>query len=312
MSFGITPFSKVEYNIIQNNDSLIGVGQSSNNFTGSGSLYKFHVGVGYRWKGLSLGVNAAYLFGKLDYSTVLGFPDTLNAFGTLRDESRVFGDFVFDLGVQYRFILGDKKDYFIDLGAYGDLKSAVNCTRDLMYVRFTPYDNNGALQSSPQPKDTVSELHEDGDVVFPPMISGGIMFTKLTHYMVGINYDYAKWSDYTSFGEKDFTTNSWKISAGFQFIPDYLSYQDYWKIIAYRAGFSVGKNYLQVDDKNLLQYNASIGAGFPVRKLASELSFAAEWNKLGNLNDNPLAITNFRFTLGVTLNDHWFVKRKYD
>ncbi|MFI5136091.1 MAG: hypothetical protein ACHQD9_09585 [Chitinophagales bacterium] len=312
ISFGLTPFSRVDYNIISNNDSVPGLGASTNNFNGNGGLYKFHLGAGYRWKGLSFGINAAYLFGKLDYSTILVFDNSLNAFNTLRDESRVFGDFVFTGGIQYRFTFGKDKDYFLDLGLDGDLKTNVAATRDLMYVRFTYYDANGFLQTSPQPKDTITNVHEKGEVVFPPRISGGITFSKQSHYMIGVDYDYAKWSEYSSFGEKDFTTNSWSIGSGFQYIPEASAYTEYYKVIAYRVGFSMGQNYLKFNDQNLLQYKASIGAGFPVKKVLSEVSFSAEWLKLGNLNSDPLAITNFRFTLGVTLNDRWFLKRKFD
>jgi len=312
LSMGITPFSRVDYNIVSNNDSVPGLGASTNNFTGNGGLYKFHVGAGYRWKGLSFGLNAAYLFGKLDYSTLLVFADTLNAFNTLRDESRVFGDFVFTGGIQYRFTFGKNKDYFLDLGVDGDLKTNVAATRDLMYVRFTYYDANGFLQTTPQPVDTITNIHEKGEVVFPPRISGGALFTRQNHYMVGVDYNYAMWSEYSSFGEKDFTTNSWSINTGFQIIPDASAYTDYYKIIAYRAGFSMGKNYLRLNDQNLLQYKASIGAGFPVKKVLSEVSFSAEWLKLGNLKNDPLSLTNFRFTLGATLNDRWFIKRKFD
>lgn len=312
VSIGINPFSRVDYNIIQNNDSALGVGSSANNFTGDGGLYKFHVGAGYKWKDLSFGINAAYLFGKLDYSTVLSFPDTSNAYGTLRDESRSFGDFVFTAGVQYRINLNKEEGYFLDLGVYGDLKTNVATSRNLLYSRFTYYSSSGVFQSTPQPYDTIYNSSEDGEVVFPPRISAGIMFTRLNKLMVGLNYDYAAWSKYVSFGEADFTTDSWRISAGAQYVPNYKSFDNYWNLIAYRAGFSIGENYLEFDNKNLKQYQASVGAGLPLRRVLSEVSFAAEWIKIGSIKDNPLAISNFRFTLGVTMNDRWFQKRKFD
>jgi hypothetical protein len=312
VSMGITPYSRVDYNIIQENDTTSGVGSSANNFTGDGGLYKFHVGAGYKWKDLSVGVNAAYLFGTLDYTTVLGFPDTTNAFGTLRNESRSFGDIVFTGGLQYRLTLNEEKGLFLDLGVHGDLKTDVSASRTLLYSRFTYYSSSGVFQSTPQPVDTIYNESEDGIVVFPPQLSGGAMFVKANYFMVGIQYDFAAWSQYLSFGESDFTADSWRISGGVQVVPDYKAFTDYWKLIAYRAGFSVGKNYLEFDNKNLLQYQVSVGAGLPIRRVLSECSIAAEWVKIGSVKENPLAISNFRFTLGVTLNDRWFQKRKFD
>ena len=308
VSTGIIPFSRVNYNVVQNNDSLEGLGQTYNYFQGSGGSYIFYLGAGYKWKDLSFGINAGYMFGKLDYSTVLAFPPEQNAFNTLRDESRVLGDIVFNGGVQYRLTLDAEKNYFLDMGVSGNLKSNINATRNLQYVRFI-YDVDG----SQIPKDTISSsTEEDGEIVLPPSINGGLIFTKANRYMVGLNYQYAMWSEYASFGETDETTDSWRLSAGVQIVPDFKSYSNYWKLIAYRAGFSVGTNYLKFGGKDIPEYELSIGAGFPVRKMLSEISAAAEWTHIGSMKENPLTISHFRLTVGVTLNDRWFIKRKFD
>jgi hypothetical protein len=307
VSLGLMPFSRVNYDIVQNNDSVPGLGITSNYFQGNGGLYNFYAGAGYRWKNLSIGVNASYLFGKLDYSTILAFPDTQNAFNTLRDESRYLGDILFTGGIQYHLNLDQAKKYAIDFGVTGNLKSEISASRDLMYVRFAYVDG------LPAPHDTVSSVTAgNGEIVLPLRLSAGLMFSSTNHYMIGLNYEYGKWSDYTSFGEKDFTGDSWKASAGIQLIPDFKSYTQYFKLVAYRAGISMGKNYLVFDGKDLPEYEADLGLGFPLKRVLSELSFTGEWSHVGSLKDNPLTISTFRVMLGVTLNDRWFLKRKFD
>jgi hypothetical protein len=314
LSLGIVPFSRVNYDLLQTNDSVPGIGRTSNEFKGSGGTYAFYIGTGYRWKNLSFGINANYLFGKLDYSSTLVFPDTTNAYNTLRDESRTLHDFLFTGGVQYRFIMGAEKNYYIDLGVSGNLQTAISTDRDLQWVRFTYFDQFGiSTPGIPQPKDTVEdESDQNGAIILPATVSAGIIFSKANHYMVGLNYNFGKWSDYESFGEKDFTTNSWHLNAGGQYIPDIKSFTQYWKMIAYRAGFSFGKDYIQFGGQDFMEYEIDAGAGFPLKRVISELSFAAEYSHLGKLADNPVIISQFRFTLGVTLNDRWFQKRKYD
>jgi hypothetical protein len=74
----------------------------------------------------------------------------------------------------------------------------------------------------------------------------------------------------------------------------------------------MGKNYLELDGKDLPEYEADLGLGFPLKRVLSEISLSGEFSHLGSLNDNPLMISTFRMTLGVTLNDRWFQKRKFE
>jgi len=313
LSLGVMPFSRVNYDIIQTHDSLGALGKTASYFQGSGGLNTFYIGAGYKWKNLSFGVNAEYLFGKIDYTTILAFPDTQNAYNTLRDEARIVSDIIFTGGAQYRLYFGSEKNYALDFGVTGNLKSNVNATRDLMYIRFTYRDNTGFITTTPQPKDTISSVTDgSGKIILPARFSAGLMFSKVSHYMIGLNYQFGKWSDYSSFGEKDFTADSWKLSAGLQVIPNYKSYTHYLNVVAYRAGFSMGKNYLELDGKDLPEYEADLGFGFPLKRVLSEISFSGELSHLGSLKDNPLMISTFRMTLGITLNDRWFQKRKFD
>ncbi len=310
LSLGISPFSRVKYDITQSNDSVAGLGVTANYFQGNGGLYNFYLGTGFKWKNLSMGINASYLFGRLDYSTILAFPLDQNAFNTLRDESRIVGDIVFTGGLQYQLNLDADKLYSLNFGVTGNLKSNVNATRDLMYVRFTYQSTD---QITMLPFDTVSSISNGkGVIVMPARFTAGILFSKTAHYMIGVNYEYGKWSDYTSFGEKDFTTDSWKLSTGIQIIPNYASYTQYLKAVAYRAGFSVGRNYLQFDNQDLPEYEGNLGFGFPLRRVLSEISLSGEFSHIGTLQKNPLTISTFRITLGVTLNDRWFQKRKFE
>lgn len=313
ISIGISPYSRVSYSIAQENDSSAAFGRSFNLFQGDGGLYRFYLGGGYKYKALSFGINASYLFGTIDYTDILAFPETLNAFNTRRQEYRRLGDFLFDGGVQYRIGFGKEKLYFLDLGVAGNLQTDIRATRDLIYDRFTYTDNAGNSISSVNPLDTIfSALDEKGQVTIPGAISAGAIFSKQYHYSVGANFKYTMWSNFKSFGESDQTSDTWKFSLGSEFIPDYKSYQQYWKVISYRAGISYGQNYVDINDNKLRQFTASVGAGLPLRRSFSQVSLAAEWLHIGFLNDNPVTASYFRLTAGFTFNDKWFQKRKFD
>ncbi|MEP7128023.1 MAG: hypothetical protein ABI729_04105 [Chitinophagales bacterium] len=313
VSIGISPYSRVSYSITQENDSSAEFGNSYNLFQGDGGLYRFYVGGGYRYKKLSVGINASYLFGTIDYTDILAFPESLNAFNTRRQEFRRLGDLLFDAGAQYRILFGKDKLYFLDLGFAGNFQTNIHARRDLIYDRFTYIDDAGNPINTVNPFDTIySSLNEKGEVTLPGAFSTGAIFSKQYRYSIGANFKYTLWSNYKSFGEGDQTSDTWKLSFGGEVIPDYKSYQQYWKVISYRAGLSYGQNYVELNQNKLRQFTVSMGAGLPLRRSFSQVSFSAEWVHIGFVEDNPLAASFFRFTAGFTLNDKWFQKRKFD
>ena len=56
---------------------------------------------------------------------------------------------------------------------------------------------------------------------------------------------------------------------------------------------------------------ASIGFDFPVGRL-SFLNLALSAGKRGDKKDNIVEENYYRVNIGVTLNDRWFVRNKFD
>ena len=112
----------------------------------------------------------------------------------------------------------------------------------------------------------------------------------------------------------DSLQNKWEIKVGAQLSP--VPKRNYFSNIAYRFGFFMGPDYVKVGQK-LPQIGGTFGLGLPVgisRQAPNQITFinmAFEYIKRGN-NDNLLRENMFRFSLGFSLSDIWFVKRKYD
>ena len=81
LSVGLLPYSYVDYNFAKSySDSALG--QYTQLYSGSGSLYQVYVGAAFKIKGLSIGANVGYVFGKLQYQKIVAFNDTLNNYDT--------------------------------------------------------------------------------------------------------------------------------------------------------------------------------------------------------------------------------------
>lgn len=311
MNIGLRPVTRINYKIQQTtrpttSDSLASL------YEGSGGSYQVYAGLGKSFRNLSVGFNGGYYFGTKDFSSRNIFlPDSADVFyyKSNYQTKSTFGGFFFDMGAQYRAQLN--KTTILHLGVYGNVKHTFNVKRDDVAETFD-YDANGATFTY----DTVySRKNISGTLQTPASVGGGFMLEKLDKWQFGVDYTTTKWEDYRYFGEKDAVTNSWLVKIGGQVTPNLFNATTYWGRVAYRAGFSFGEDYIYADNK-LPVMNITAGAGFPIRKNPytnqfTSINLGLEYGRRGN-NDNVLAENLFRVSLGFTLSDLWFVKRKYN
>ena len=109
--------------------------------------------------------------------------------------------------------------------------------------------------------------------------------------------------------------DSWELRIGTQIRPKPGT--NYWSNVAYRAGFNIGDDYVNVQQP-LSTLGLTVGFGLPLanyNRLSpgqfSVINVAMEYNKRGN-EDNLLRENLFKLSVGLSLSDLWFVKRKYN
>ncbi len=310
MNIGLRPITRVNYKI-QQLERVPGVDSVSNLYEGSGGTYQVFVGLGKSFKNLSLGFNTGYFFGTKDYSARKIFlPDSASRvyYKSNYETKATLGGIFLDMGAQYRAQLN--KSTILHLGVYGNMKQKFNANKDVLAETFD-YDANGAVVSY----DTVSYAKDlSGKMEYPSTLGGGFLIEKLDRWQIGVDYTTTSWEDYKFFGEKDFVRNSWLVKIGGQITPNLLRAKTYWGRVTYRAGFNFGPDYINVNG-NLPSFGVSAGLGLPIRKNQytnqfTSLNLGLEYGKRGN-NSNILVENVFRVSLGLSLSDIWFVKKKY-
>ncbi|MEO6915102.1 MAG: hypothetical protein ABI151_05125 [Chitinophagaceae bacterium] len=310
MIFGLRPITRINYKIGESS-RLSGIDSISTLYKGTGGTYQVYTGLGKSFGKLSVGFNAGYMFGNKDYSSKRAFiPDS--AFVTYMksnfEQKTNIGGLFFDMGVHYRTQL--TKKVILSLGAYGNVSQQFNLNRNVLAETFE-YDANGAVQ----PYDTVSYIkNQKGKLIYPSKYGIGFTIESPDKWLIGVDYTAAKWSDYRFYGQPDALSNTWTIKVGGQIIPNAYNPKSYWSRVTYRAGFNFGPDYIAADGK-LPQFGFSAGAGFPIRKNVytnqyTSINFGLEYGKRGN-NNNPLSENTFRVSMGLTLSDLWFIKKKY-
>ena len=310
ITFGLKPISKINYKVQSS-------GRNSADSTetlmeGNGGVNEAFVGTALKIKNFSIGFNTGYLFGEKDYSTKLLFNNDTVSYSNANysSESR-FGGVFLNAGIQYAFDLkkDGKKNGELRIGAYGDLKREYSASRDDLRETFV-YDANGAAVRV----DSVSEVKDQkGTVQMPATFGVGFSFQK-QHILFGIDYETTQWDDYRFFGQKDLVKNSWLAKAEIQYYPG--SGTGYFNHVKYRAGFTFGTDYINVDN-DLPFYTASIGAAFPLKlkhsfydNQYSVMNVAFEFGNRGNKNNN-ITENIYKVSLGFSLSDIWFIRQKY-
>ena len=201
------------------------------------------------------------------------------------------------------------------LGAQGRLEQELHGEQDVIRESFE-YDANGAGLRL----DSVYQINDQkGDIALPVSYSFGFILDNSaamgnsSRWLIGVDYSNTKWSKYKFFNEQDAVQDTWDVRIGGQMIP--VAGKSYWSNVAYRGGFMYGVDYVNVDNV-LPKWSISFGAGLPMRKVnysnqTTIINTSFEIGKRGN-SDNAVQESFFRFSLGLSMSDLWFRKRKYD
>lgn len=309
MNFGLKPVTRINYSIDRRSstsfDSL------HTRFEGDGGTNEVFFGTGYKIGNFSLGANLGYLFGSKNYHTYTTIlPDSINPFHYRSNHTNQvnFGGFVVNGGIQYNQKLG--KTLSLQLGAYGNMQTEMKASEDVIVETFSETANGNVRIDS-----IFSRTDDEGKLQYPASYGAGMILKNGERWLLGVDYSAAKWSQYRLFNVQDNVQDSWKLSVGGQVIPNYLNPRSYWGRVAYRAGFSFGKDYVAADG-DLDMFTFSLGLGLPMRRpnysnQVSMINTSLEFGQRGN-KENIVKENFFRLSFGLTLSDIWFQKRKYD
>lgn len=267
----------------------------------------------------SIGANGFYYFGTVNHVSRLIYPSGLGVLNTKLTREAVIGDFNANVGLLWNFEIDQIKGR--------DLKR--NVRLQFGYV-FNP---NWGLSSKGSsigytyilgpferefPRDTVlNEQNVGGSIQMPAMHGLGFAFMKGTNFILTADFETQAWSNFTYFGNNQGFSDATRIAIGVQWIPERLAsggIAALFKRVQYRAGIRYYDSYMSFYNNKLKDYAASVGFGIPVGnfKLFTILNLAVEYGTFGTKENGLLKEKYVRGILGLTFNDRWFIKPKYD
>jgi hypothetical protein len=332
-SAGLMPYSLTGYDMLTKGTD-VNFGDYTQQFKGSGGYTKLHVGLGLKpMEFLALGFNANYLFGSLDQNTSMIFSD--NQFNSVRVAQRTLASgWYWDGGAQLRIPVGA---YKLVAGATLRNGSAVASTfNDLSYT----YIASGAGTETPLDTGTAI-LNQEGYIYVPTQMSIGLEWSMpakdlpVSAWSLGVQYQVTETQSLLPFSTGSlpwlspepwsgpYLENAHRISASASVIPS-LAFPDkrlkgFKNDIAYRTSFSYENTGLVLNQTPIQSWQASLGMGLPIGGraiLPGDVKFAtlhigAQVGSWGTKTNGLIQEFYTQATVGVTLNDQWFVKFKY-
>jgi hypothetical protein len=306
LNIGLKPVNRISYEI-NNNTRLPGIDSVAYVYQGNGGVYQAYIGYALGTKNFSVGVNAGYMFGNKSYATKLIFiNDTVDYKKANYADTTSFGNIFVDVGLQY--IIHFNESTRLTLGAYSDLKTNMTAKRNTTRETFEFSTADGTVLV-----DSVYALRDQkGKVVYPATYGFGFMFGK-DLWSIGADFIMGQWSQFSYYGEPDLVKDNWTMRMGGEWTPS-VTATSYWSKVTYRAGFYFGPDIVAVDN-NLPRYGISMGAAFPMRRnfytnQTTMIQTAFEYGTRGN-KDNTMRENFFKVSVGLSLSDVWFIKKKY-
>ena len=304
MGFGLIPYSSVGYKIqtLFEDDS-----QTSKRLSGTGGLNKVFLGFGYKvLPNLSIGADVQYNFGKIETSHFEYYTNI--PIGTLDTNTADLSGVNYNFGAMYQAKINKKVNAYTSFTFSPKNTITSKNTRNISPASYnTIFD---LVIIDPQ-----DDIKEAVDLQFNNKMSFGAGFGESKKWLIGAEITmqnegnlYNSYNKNTAVAYEKYT----KYSLGGFYIPNYKSFTNYAKRIVYRGGLRYEKTGLIINSESITDMGLNLGFGIPLNGTFSNINLGFELGKKGTTNSNLVQENYMNVSVGFSLNDKWFEKRKYN
>lgn len=305
-SFGILPYSSVGYKVrdLSGSDDF----KISNRYEGSGGINQTYISIGIPvTKFFAVGASINYNFGKLFYRTGQFLTGIEN--GTfLSNQSSISGlSYLFSAQANIPI----KKKYNFQGMFSFEPKAPLNSENNRVF--YTQSINNQSVSD-------FIEVNLDAigldvtSIDISKTYKLGLGFGENKKWFLGLQRNLTKSATFNNdfFKRENIRyRDSKKWTIGGFYIPNYASFTSFWSRVVYRFGFRSEQMSLIVNNIPLTETGISFGVGLPLGGL-SNANVGLEISQRGQKEFGLLKETLIALRIGLSLNDVWFIKRKFN
>jgi long-subunit fatty acid transport protein len=306
-SVGLMPYTAVNYKLQYDDNVVASNEQVRVTEEGSGGLTQLYWSNGVRLtKDIAVGLKASYIFSSIvnNYENqLIDSPQPITYTAGIEEKSYV-RDFTFGTGLSFsKDSLFSKRRYRLSFGAVYNFATELDAKKTDRIYRSTPVGDTTDVSVLPSSR--------RGSYSIPSSLTVGVSLSRGTRWTIGTEVSYQDWTTFKNVnGQQEALQQSWRIALGGEITPDQFDTENYFKRLTYRAGVSMEENPFLANGNPVRDRGINFGFSMPAGR--SSLDFAFRYGKRGDKSENILEENYLKIFFGITFNDQWFIKRRFD
>ena len=311
MALGAQPYSTSGYTMLVNSTHPE-VGATTTRFKGKGGLNQAFWGNAFKiGKHLAVGANAYYVFGNTQTETSLYFPDSSYYIGSRRSIDVMVRSFMFDYGMLFNTDLS--KDLRLSLGLTYTQKIKLKGEQTL-FLRSFEEDMDTEVEYI---IDTIVNTTGVTRITMPQGFGFGVALQKSDQWAVGADFNWTQWSKFAREGVNDELQDGWSVSAGAEFTPRHTTISGYFSRVTYRFGGFYEHGFINLEGNDgeshdINKVGVTAGLSLPLPRTFSKVNLALEVGRYGTREGGLIQEQDAKVSVGVSVFERWFMKRKYN
>ena len=295
-SIGVAPFSHIGYSIEKENyvegTNAVYIAE----YVGSGGINQFYFTNAFEVaRNLSVGVNTSFMFGSLMQEEKISPTDIVPQMQITRMD--YLKSIYFDYGLQYMCRL---KKLDVSFGATYSHQQKLK-SKHIVTVTNESYSTVG------------SDEYNSDHLIIPQKFGFGIGLENKGRYVAAFDYELQQWSGVEYPIQYNDFVNSHSFSFGIQVNPwEQRVINKSFKNWDYRFGVNYKTSYLKIGGRVIDDKSISLGLGIPLSGNVSKMNLTFKAGIAGTTDNNLILEKYALLQLGFSLNEFWFIRRRYD
>lgn len=316
-SVGLKPYSSISYN-----NSASGSVENSTYpvkylYKGKGDLNKIFFSQGFHIvKSLSIGLEANYIFGPLyKESTVLLDKDST----VITIQQRInHNDLIFKPSIAFRKEIGKSTADSIKAKNNGKLfvsfAGSVDLSKNLSATSLNTIQRLD-LTGLQKRADTTSSASFNSTLPTSYLFSFATDKYRMDNtlaWTIATDVSYTQWDGFSLENSAAFK-NTIGVKVGGEYTPIKVVGKNFTNKLTYRFGGFYNQTPYSINNTQVVDMGVTAGFAFFIPKTLSQFNFSFTYGNRGlTLSSSEIKEHYLRFTLGVNINDVWFLKHKVD
>lgn len=305
---GFQPATQMGYDVTRfetDKRILSEVGRVRYRHLGHGGVSMAFLGFAYEpCRYISVGVNAQYLFGSINRTQEMYVPHHPLYAESSYEQRLVLNGTGISVGVQGIVPLGSVDSLRdLRLGATVETVPFLHGERryefSYSYLAMRRYLDQNALAG-------------EGRISVPVRYALGGLYRDL-HWETGADVHYQDWSSFEVLGAQDkVLAASYGVAVGVQYTPNPFSQRYYLARMQYRLGGFYEQEPIRLRGVSIRHLGVTFGVGLPYGRSGTMFHFGGRLGLEGTESKGLVQQSYAALVFGMSLNDVWFYKRKYN